>query len=90
MTELWSAARIAQEFGLKDAGSARAWLARFGVKHIATTGSRDTRLYDPAQVQATRAAMPGAGSRTDLRTTPVAHRPGDGREPVGDGSQDCC
>ena len=60
MTELWSARRIAQEYGWTPAG-ARQFIRRAGLKHKATEGQRDTRLYDPVEVQAAKARMPGRG-----------------------------
>lgn len=69
--ELWSAARIAKEFGWSGgAATARKWLHRHGIEHVTTTGPRDTRLYDPAEVRRVRAdpdASPGRGRRTDLQ-----------------------
>jgi hypothetical protein len=62
--ELWSAARIAQEYGWTPAG-ARTFISRarryHGLNHVATEGPRDTRLYDPQQVRAAKANMPGRG-----------------------------
>lgn len=66
--ELWSAARIAEEFGWSGgAATARKWLHRHRIKHEATAGPRDTRLYDPETVRAVREKAPGWGARTDLQ-----------------------
>lgn len=70
--ELWSAQQVAAEYGW-SAGYARRWLSEHGVRHVRTTGVRDTtRLYDPEQVRAAHDRMPGRGYRTDLhqRTIP--------------------
>lgn len=60
--ELWSAARIAQEYGWATA-TARQFVRRHKIKHVATEGPRDTRLYNADQVRAAKSGMPGRGRR---------------------------
>ena len=57
---LWSVARIAQEYGWTSA-TARKFVSRYGLKHKALEGRRDARLYDPVEVRAAKARMPGRG-----------------------------
>lgn len=60
MDELWSARRIAQEYGWTP-NTARSFIRRYGLKHKTTEGPRDARLYDPVEVRAAYASMPGCG-----------------------------
>lgn len=59
--ELWSARRIAQEYGWAPA-TARSFIRRYGLKNVTTEGPRDARLYNADEVRAAKARMPGRGN----------------------------
>ncbi|MER7688808.1 hypothetical protein [Streptomyces sp. NPDC097610] len=65
----WTIAAVAEHIGATTAGSARKTLSRWGVKAVGREAGRSGEsLYDPKQVRAARAARPGRGTRTDLKT----------------------
>ena len=74
----WTPSDVAREVGLKDAASARAWIARANLRHLDRAPDGETKRYDSGQVLSARAAMPGRGAgggrpRTNRTTKETTH-----------------
>jgi KaiC/GvpD/RAD55 family RecA-like ATPase len=65
VTELWTTAEAAECLGASSVGSVRKTLSRLGVVPVSREpGRRGQNLYDPAEVRAAKARMPGRGKRS--------------------------